>query len=97
VLKGRSEFLSQFRSLQDPETQSMLADPGNPLPSRMQAGFFRARTPCTHTLHKDLLWLRREDPVFSAQEKGSLDGAISTVRRLSSVSSVHRTATGSCW
>jgi maltooligosyltrehalose trehalohydrolase len=78
VLKGRAEFLSQFRSLQTERSQATLADPGNPATFEGCKLDFaeRERHAAIYAMHKDLLRLRREDPVFSAQEKGALDGAV---------------------
>jgi maltooligosyltrehalose trehalohydrolase len=78
VHEGRIQFLSQFPNLAQPETRSCLADPGDP------ATFARSKLDLTerekhaeaYRLHKDLLRLRREDPVFRAQRRGAVDGAV---------------------
>ena len=78
VREGRLEFLSQFPSLALPETQAGVPDPESP------ASFERCkldpaerqRHAACYALHKDLLRLRREDPVFRSQGKGWLDGAV---------------------
>jgi maltooligosyltrehalose trehalohydrolase len=77
VLKGRADFLSQFRSLQGFEIQAALADPGNPATFEGCKLNFAERQDHAplYALHKDLLRLRREDPVFAAQT-GDLDGAV---------------------
>jgi maltooligosyltrehalose trehalohydrolase len=77
VLKGRAEFLSQFQSLHTPESQAALPDPGNPATFEACKLDFseRERHAPAYTLHKDLLRLRREDPVFRRQSK-ALDGAV---------------------
>jgi maltooligosyltrehalose trehalohydrolase len=77
VLRGRAEFLTQFLSLQDIESQAKLSDPGNPATFEGCKLDFteRERHAPIYTLHKDLLRLRREDPVFGAQRKGGVDGA----------------------
>jgi maltooligosyltrehalose trehalohydrolase len=82
VLKGRAEFLSQFRSLRNPESQTIFSDPGNPATFEQCKLDFseRERHAGTYALHKDLLRLRREDPVFAAQTKGGVDGAILSSR-----------------
>jgi maltooligosyltrehalose trehalohydrolase len=78
VAKGRREFLSQFPSIATPEIQALLPDPSN------LATFERCRLDLSerekhladYTLHKDLLKLRREDPVFRSQGEGGVDGAV---------------------
>ncbi len=78
VHEGRNQFLAQFPNLAQPETRCRLADPGDP------ETFARSKLDLTergkHTevyqLHKDLLRLRREDPVFRAQRPGAIDGAV---------------------
>ncbi|WP_425450056.1 malto-oligosyltrehalose trehalohydrolase [Virgifigura deserti] len=78
VRKGRREFLAQFRSLKAPEIAGALPDPGDPamfeqcklnLSERESQGEIYA-------LHRDLLALRRNDPVFSARIAGGIDGAV---------------------
>ena len=74
VAKGRRDFLMQFPSLADAE----LADPGGEDTFRAcildwserdsHAGALR--------LHKDLIRLRRTDPVFRLQGESRLDGAV---------------------
>ena len=78
VRKGRLEFLSQFPSLATPETQA-----GVPHPERRETfescklDFTERRThAAAYALHRDLLRLRREDPVLRAQAAGWLDGAV---------------------
>lgn len=78
VSAGRLEFLSQFPSLSNPETQPFISDPSDP------ATFFRSkldfserqRNRETYDLHKDLISLRREDEVFRLQGAGGVDGAV---------------------
>jgi maltooligosyltrehalose trehalohydrolase len=78
VLKGRAEFLSQFLSLRNPESQVILADPGNPATFQQCKLDFseREKHADVYALHKDLLRLRREDPVFRAPKKNCLDGSV---------------------
>jgi maltooligosyltrehalose trehalohydrolase len=78
VLKGRAEFLSQFQSLHSPESQAILPDPGNPATFEECKLDFSQRERHAHlyALHKDLLRLRKNDPVFRAQRKNGLDGAV---------------------
>jgi maltooligosyltrehalose trehalohydrolase len=78
VAKGRAEFLAQFPSLACPVMQERLADPGERAtferckldPSQ------RVRHAEAYQLHRDLLRLRRQDPVFAAQQPGGVDGAV---------------------
>src|SRR5205807_10655492 len=69
VRRGRAEFLSQFPSLEDPAVQSILPDPADPETfERCKLGFAeRGRHRDTLDLHRDLLKLRRQAPVFRAQ------------------------------
>lgn len=78
VSRGRAEFLAQFPSLATPETQARLAPPGD------RATFERCRLDATErerhaeavALHRDLLRLRREDPVFAGERRRGVDGAV---------------------
>ncbi len=78
VREGRAKFLSQFRSLALPEVQSVIPDPGNP--STFQACKLdfteRQKNGPLYEMHKDLMKLRREDPVFRAQRFRGVDGAV---------------------
>ena len=78
VQTGRSEFLSQFRSLASPEARENLPDPGNPSTfQRCKLDFSeRQRNAHYYDLHKDLIRLRREDVIFRQQGRGGLDGAV---------------------
>jgi maltooligosyltrehalose trehalohydrolase len=78
VREGRGKFLSQFRSLSLPEMQSLLADPGNPHTFEMSKLDFsqREKNKEAYQLHKDLIALRRTDPVFSNPRHRSTDGAV---------------------
>jgi maltooligosyltrehalose trehalohydrolase len=78
IQKGRFKFLSQFPSAAGAETQAQL-----PLPSQRETFTrskldFRERETYRqiYDLHRDLLRLRREDPRFSEQVAGGLDGAV---------------------
>jgi maltooligosyltrehalose trehalohydrolase len=78
VRRGRAEFLAQFRSIATGGTRAKLPDPAAP------ETFERCKLDHTEReshqevfdLHRDLLRLRREDAVFSAQEPRALDGAV---------------------
>ena len=78
VREGRAKFLAQFRSLSLPEMQPVFADPGNPHTFEMAKLDFseRQKNAGLYQLHKDLIALRRTDPVFSKPIAGALDGAV---------------------
>lgn len=77
VTKGRLQFLSQFPTLATAEASSHVAEPAD------RSTFERCRLNLserqTHSqsyaLHRDLLRLRREDPVICRQRSDLLDGA----------------------
>jgi maltooligosyltrehalose trehalohydrolase len=78
VREGRQEFLRQFHSLNGPEGGSSLADPCD------RRTFERCKLDLSerqehaevYALHRDLLRLRRDDPVFSAQQAERIQGAV---------------------
>ncbi len=78
VREGRSKFLAQFRTLALPEMQTVFGDPGNPSTFEASKLDFseRQKNAAMYNLHKDLLALRRKDPVFRQQRKGAVDGAV---------------------
>jgi len=78
VKKGREEFLSQFPSLAAPELAGGIADPADPETfRRCKLDLTERHThAAAYALHEDLLRLRREDPVLSAQGRGGIDGAV---------------------
>jgi maltooligosyltrehalose trehalohydrolase len=78
VREGRIQFLAQFRNLAQPEARACFADPGDPATfERCKLDFSeRSKHAPLYQLHKDLLRLRREDPVFRAQRPGGVDGAV---------------------
>lgn len=75
VSKGRSEFLRQFRSVATEESRSLLHDPAAPSTfERCKLDFAERQTNApVLELYRDLLRLRREDPVLRA---AGLDGAV---------------------
>ena len=76
--EGRAKSLSQFPSLAQPEMQAWLIDPVAPetfARSKLDLAE-RQRHAEIYALHCDLLRLRREEPVFRAQRRGGLDGAV---------------------
>jgi maltooligosyltrehalose trehalohydrolase len=78
VASGRREFLSQFKSIACPENDPYLADPGAAETfQRCKLNFEeRERHREIYLLHRDLLRLRRTDPVFSKPRRGGVDGAV---------------------
>lgn len=78
VHTGRREFLAQFRSLAQPEMQKQIADPGS------RATFEQSKLDLTertknasiYHLYRDLIRLRREDPVLHRPKRGGMDGAV---------------------
>ena len=76
VRRGRAEFLAQFPSIAREEVQLALADPADPetfARSKLDHAE-RERNAGAWSLHRDLLRLRREDPVIARPE--SIDGAV---------------------
>jgi len=79
VREGRRTFLAQFPSLALPETQRRLADPGHPSTfAACKLDFSERDTHAeAYALHRDLIALRRSDPVFGgAPRRGSVDGFV---------------------
>jgi maltooligosyltrehalose trehalohydrolase len=78
VSKGRGEFLAQFPSIALPEIQDQLPDPADPATfERCRLDFGeRASHADIYALHRDLIRLRRSDPVFAAQKPHGVDGAV---------------------
>lgn len=78
ISEGRSEFLSQFPSLATPEMQACLPDPASPRTfehSKLDFSERKTHAPI-YKMHRDLLRLRREDPVLKLQDKEQMDGAV---------------------
>jgi maltooligosyltrehalose trehalohydrolase len=78
VAKGRSEFLAQFPSIALPDIQARLSDPADRSTfERCKLDFAdRERNQGVYQLHKDLIRLRKEDPVLRFLRAGMMDGAI---------------------
>ena len=76
VRAGRGEFLAQFPSLAGVEMQRHLADPGDESTFRRCVLDFaeRERHAAAYALHRDLIALRRFDPVL-ARRPARVDGA----------------------
>lgn len=78
---GRARFLSQFRSIAAQLPDASPPDPGDP------ATFVRSKLDHTermkhaeiYALHRDLIALRRSDPVLSHPRPGGVDGAALSV------------------
>jgi maltooligosyltrehalose trehalohydrolase len=78
VRAGRAEFLAQFRNLATGEMHERVPDPG------AESTFESCRIDWSERLtntelidfHRDLIALRRTDPVFSMQHAYELDGAV---------------------
>jgi maltooligosyltrehalose trehalohydrolase len=78
VAKGRGEFLCQFKTFVD--AQGSL----EPIQPHLEETFHRSKLDlrerethrATYLLHKDLIRLRRNDPVFSRPRRQGVDGAV---------------------
>jgi maltooligosyltrehalose trehalohydrolase len=78
VKKGRGQFLQQFPTLATPAIKECLPDPADPNTFERSKLNLEERESNKeyYDLHRDLLKLRREDPLFRSQRKGGLDGAV---------------------
>jgi maltooligosyltrehalose trehalohydrolase len=76
--QGRVAFLSQFPSLAQPEMHVRLSDPTDPETFACSKLDWSERQHHAdmYALHRDLLQLRRTDPVFRSQRRGGMDGAV---------------------
>jgi maltooligosyltrehalose trehalohydrolase len=81
---GRAEFMAQFRSFG-------LAEVSVPIPDAGDAGIFndcklnfaeRESHAESYALHKDLIRLRKTDPVFRTMKRSNVDGAVLSDRTL---------------
>ncbi len=78
VYSGRREFLSQFRSLAQPEMQAEIGSPNDP------AAFEQSKLDLSereknfriYRLYKELIALRRADPVLRRPKARAMDGAV---------------------
>jgi Domain of unknown function (DUF3459) len=76
--QGRRQFLSQFPSVACAWGSVWLSAAGGAetfIASKLDLSE-RERHPEAYRFHKDLLWLRRRDPVFSRPSQGTVDGAV---------------------
>jgi maltooligosyltrehalose trehalohydrolase len=78
VHKGRGQFLAQFPDLATVEAQDLLIDPADAETFKKSVLDFSERE--THNeiykMHRDLIRLRKSEPVFRSQRVGGLDGAV---------------------
>lgn len=77
VRDGRREFLAQFPSLLSPDMQALLADPSDPATRARCVIDWRERDAhgSALALHRDLLHLRRTDPVIAGTTRERVDAA----------------------
>jgi maltooligosyltrehalose trehalohydrolase len=78
VHEGRTRFLMQFPSVALPEMRARVRDPADPETFRLCKLDLteRQKHNQAYTLTRDLLRLRREDPVFRAPRRGGVEGAV---------------------
>lgn len=78
VRAGRAEFLRQFPGLAAGDETQLLSDPSSESTFLRSKLLHEERTINAHVfaMHKELLRLRREDPVFSSQDASRLHGAV---------------------
>jgi maltooligosyltrehalose trehalohydrolase len=78
VAEGRKTFLSQFGSIGNPENVQLLHSPhAEDTFARCKLDFSeRKKNASAYELHRDLLRLRHQDPVFSKPHAGGVDGAV---------------------
>jgi maltooligosyltrehalose trehalohydrolase len=82
VREGRRQFMRQFKHYATPEAQSRLLDPADPGTferSKLDPPEPGSEDPLLD-LYRDVLRLRREDPVISQQSRVDLDGAVLSER-----------------
>jgi maltooligosyltrehalose trehalohydrolase len=78
VREGRIQFLGQWRALVLPEMKQCFEDPASPHAFEQSRLDFSEveKHAAIYALHRDLLRLRREDPVISLQGEEGIDGAV---------------------
>jgi len=78
VKRGRAEFLTQFPSARSYEATASLDDPADRRTFERCVLDLAERQTNAHvySMHRDLLALRRDTPVFQAQRRGVVDGAV---------------------
>jgi maltooligosyltrehalose trehalohydrolase len=80
IRTGRRDFLAQFPTLRDPELTPLLPSPVDPATferCKLDPGE-RDRHAVVYALHRDLLSLRRSDPVIRRAAQDRPDGAVLT-------------------
>lgn len=78
VHAGRRQFLSQFTTYATPSAQDKVPDPSAEstfIASKIDLAE-RDEHASVYALHRDLIHLRRDDPVIAAQDRFALDGAV---------------------
>jgi maltooligosyltrehalose trehalohydrolase len=78
VSKGRKEFIGQFQTLAQPRIQNLIPDPVRPDTFReckLELSQ-RKKNPEIYLMHRDLLRLRRHDPVLRLQGEPGIEGAV---------------------
>ena len=78
IHQGRKQFLAQFPSYGSPTAQAAVDDPRDPsVFQRSKIDWSEGMHHGEHyRLHRDLLRLRREDPVIAQQARERVDGAV---------------------
>jgi maltooligosyltrehalose trehalohydrolase len=78
VSKGRREFLAQFPSIVGYEAACQLPNPTDPVTFATSKLNWdeRGRNSAAVSLHRDLVLLRKQDNVFSRQDKSMVEGAV---------------------
>lgn len=78
VYKGRRDFLARFRRIATDEGQSVIPDPADPETFRQCVLDLSERKThgAIYKMHKDLIRLRKSEPVFRSQRVGGVDGAV---------------------
>lgn len=78
VHQGRCEFLARFHRIATDKGQSLIPDPADPETFRQCVLDLSERK--THNaiykMHRDLIRLRKDEPVFGAQRVWGVDGAV---------------------
>jgi len=78
VFKGRKDYFKKFSSIATPEIQACLPPPASfHTFSQCKLNFSdRENHAKEYALHRDLLKLRRNDPIFNFPRLGGIDGAV---------------------
>ncbi len=78
VRRGRREFLAQWRGLALPEMEKVFKDPRDPATfESCKLDYSEVQSHQDwYLLHRDLIRLRRGDPVISRQGSDGIDGAV---------------------